>query len=174
MSFLLAEGTQQNLKSVFIQSPQSTFLKRPSRWVLGQSRGSSQAGGRLQPEPPVFSVSRFIMVSFLLALSLFPDKPLQKKSAGKQLERVPSAGGVWQAGSQIQPPPNHSGSHLNEGKERCNRKWPWRPRFRVEVTEEQTRKPRRRGSRYHRAQTLHLGIRCPFSAKENFPLSFIY
>lgn len=54
---------------------------------------------------------------FLLALSLFPDKPLQKKSAGKQLEQVPSAGGVWQAGSQIQPPPNHSGSHLNEGKE---------------------------------------------------------
>lgn len=48
---------------------------------------------------------------FLLAL--FPDTPLQKMSSLQQLEspfsRCGLAGGVWQAGSQLQPP-NHSSS----------------------------------------------------------------
>jgi hypothetical protein len=62
---------------------------------------------------------------------------------------------------------------LTEGKERHNVKRPWRSHFRDSVTEEQTRKHRRRDSGY-RTQTMHLGISCPFSAKENFSLSFIY
>lgn len=47
--------------------------------------------------------------------SPLPDQPLPRRSSWQQLEPVPLAGGVWQAGSQIQPP-NHSRSHLKEGR----------------------------------------------------------
>lgn len=114
-----------------------------------------------------------LLIHHVFLLALFSLINLcRRRARSKQLEQVPSAGGVWQAGSQLQQP-NHSSSHLTEGKERHNVKRPWRSHFRDSVTEEQTRKHRRRDSGY-RTQTMHLGISCPFSAKENFSLSFIY
>ena len=51
--------------------------------------------------------------------SLFPDKPLWERCSRKQLQQVPLAGGVWQAGSKIQPP-HQSSSHSNEGKRKTH------------------------------------------------------
>lgn len=102
-----------------LANPVLLFLDPPWAHIQvspGQSWGEPTRGGKrgdsLQqqlcfPQPPDSSC-------FFIS-SLFPDKPLQERSSRKQLEQVPLAGGIWQAGFQIQPP-NHSSSHLNEGE----------------------------------------------------------
>lgn len=103
------------LKSPFIQNPKVPSLSFHPGGCLGRAGVAPKQEGDYSPclqssLPP--DSSRFF---FFFISSLFLDKPLQRKSASKQLEQVPSAGGVWQAGSQHQPP-NHSSSHLNEGE----------------------------------------------------------
>lgn len=79
-------------------------LRRPPEEGRAETHHSKPLCSPQLPDSSCFFIS-----------SLFPDKPLPKRRSWKQLEQVPLAGGVWQAGSQIQPP-NHSSSHLKEGR----------------------------------------------------------
>lgn len=101
---------------------------------------------------------------FLLAL--FPDTPLQKMSSLQQLERVPSAGGVWQVGfgrrvpsssRQITPAP------LKWGRGRsCH--CLGRPRLSMPLFHAPKKKRDRRGDRFQRWNRVcdpHVSPSCP-------------